>query len=817
MNVKKIINHWTISKSKKYFDPIDLLALEISQFYSNIKKTTLISLNLLDMVSCLRYWFIDKDNGELYWFILNINNAKFDTIDDHDYNQVLLELGINSVRQITCEIHTDNNIDNVENHLMDLLTYKCENSHCVYYVKTMCLQEKITESIKKNKKTNKIKQKRKQIIKEQNKCEIIKKRKLISDVINECVENTVINDQDLQTDQIKSNQKKQKIIDVDWNQMVPASAVRNFILNDPLIDFLREYNINSIYDKPSVKHKEKSLNHDDNNNNKIFNNNQDAFTKHIMDAGIEFENELVELISKSHKIIKVANFTQGRCFDKYEETIELMKKGVPIIYQGVLHDYENSTYGIPDLIVRSDYVNELMGYKVISDKETKVKSDKLDLDYHYKIIDIKHSVIPLRADKIHIQNSESIHVYKAQLFVYTQALNRILGVGINKAYIWGKKYVYESCGKKYEETQFLNKLGVIDYDNIDSEYIANTKDAIKWIQTVKSQGIGWSLLPIPSRGELFPNMKNDKDGKYKNIKKELNEKIHEITNVWYCGVKKRQAAHMNNVYGWNDLNCTSKIMGFPPGKIAGTVDAILDINRQNVDLIRPEKITWDRKNWHTKNKDTIEFYLDFETLNSNFGSIIKDGIISYNPNQFIFMIGVGYIKKSQWIFQTFIMKQKTLESEREMFDDFIKYIEQVLGKEKKKHAKMFHWSFAEVCAYNNFKTRHGYNPKDSNICFYDLNKVFINEPVTINGALDFSLKSIAKALKSHNLIESSWDTTSVCSNGLNAMILANNIYENTLTNTYDIEQNPVMKEIIHYNQIDCKVMWEIHKLIRKNN
>ena len=46
------------------------------------------------------------------------------------------------------------------------------------------------------------------------------------------------------------------------------------------------------------------------------------------------------------------------------------------------------------------------------------------------------------------------------------------------------------------------------------------------------------------------------------------------------------------------------------------------------------------------------------------------------------------------------------------------------------------------------------------------------------------------------------------------MILANNLYEKT---PRDIDQEPIMKEIIHYNEIDCKVMWEIHNLIRENN
>ena len=161
------------------------------------------------------------------------------------------------------------------------------------------------------------------------------------------------------------------------------------------------------------------------------------------------------------------------------------------------------------------------------------------------------------------------------------------------------------------------------------------------------------------------------------------------------------------------------------------------------------------------------------------------------------------------------MKEKTLDAEFKMFEEFMEYINMILKIEKKSISKMYHWYFAEVSAYNSFKSRHQYNQIiDSHIKFYDLNKVFINEPVTINGALDFSLKTIAKALNKNKLIDCTWDITSPCSNGLNAMILANNIYEK---NSHDIDHEPIMKKIIYYNEIDCKVMWEIHNLIRKNN
>lgn len=42
--------------------------------------------------------------------------------------------------------------------------------------------------------------------------------------------------------------KKQNI--VNWNEMISASSVRNYLLNDPLLDWLKYYSINNINDIP---------------------------------------------------------------------------------------------------------------------------------------------------------------------------------------------------------------------------------------------------------------------------------------------------------------------------------------------------------------------------------------------------------------------------------------------------------------------------------------------------------------------------------------------------------------------------------------
>jgi hypothetical protein len=753
MNKSAILNNY-YNKNNDNNDFISLL----SNYYSNYNNLNLIFLNLLSENN--KYWFLCNKTSEIYLFniILDISNIKKRTRESNEIlNSSYIENTLSKLNRFyykQIDFYIIKSINKINDKFIHII--KCDN---IYY------------NIKKNllNKINKI-------------------------------------------DCVNDNQNKKRKISHD---MIAASSVRNYMLNDPILDYLKFK-----HDKPNYL----------NVGNIKYNN--DKFTEYIMKSGEDFETELYNIIKKKFKkkIIKIAEYYESKSIDKYNETINSMKKGIPIIYQAVLHNKNNDTFGLPDLLVRSDYINKLLGYKVINNDEANLASPKLNTKFHYKVIDIKHSTINLRSDGIHILNSESIPAYKGQLYIYTSALNNILGININKAFIWGKKYDYYSKGKKIEITNFLNKLGVIDYDNVDIEYVTFTNNAIEWQKTLKKDYSKWSILPKPSCNELYPNMKNEKDGNYKKIKNDIGNEIYEITNIWNCGVKKRQIAHYNNIFRWDDPLCTAEKLGFGKTKIASTIDKILDINRQYIDIIRPTKVLYDRENWNNSDNNILEFYLDFETLNSNFGSIIKNGIISYDNNQFIFMIGVGYNLNNIWKFKTFVMDKKTNYNEILMFDKFYAYINYLLKFYNKKIAKFYHWSYAEISAYNKFKDRCNLYLKEkdliisnkinyidkilnNNYIFYDLNKVFISEPITIKGALNFSIKTIAKALFNCDLIKSFWNINSPCSNGLYAMILANKLYDNN-NKEKCIINDPIMKEIIYYNEIDCKVLMEIHNLLK---
>jgi predicted RecB family nuclease len=130
--------------------------------------------------------------------------------------------------------------------------------------------------------------------------------------------------------------------------------------------------------------------------------------------------------------------------------------------------------------------------------------------------------------------------------------------------------------------------------------------------------------------------------------------------------------------------------------------------------------------------------------------------------------------------------------------------------------RLIHWSSAEKVVFNKAMTRSSISMQsfNNNFEWFDLLEVFKNERIAVNGALNYGLKTIAKAMHKHKLISTNWNTNSKCSNGLNAMILAYDEYEKNKNVKEPIKKNSIMIDIMEYNEIDCKVLWEIISYLR---
>ena len=169
--------------------------------------------------------------------------------------------------------------------------------------------------------------------------------------------------------------KKQK--SVMW---VSATKIYNAMTNDHLVDWLNQYGKNMLNRKDSIEAKE--------------------LMDYLCKRGIDFEAEVDKYIkTKCH----TESVTQYYSIDAVEQTKQYMQQGVPVILSASVANISSATFGIADALVRSDYLNVIFQNPVISEEESKIKAPKLSGQYHYRVVEVKYSTLPLTSSN-NIQN-----------------------------------------------------------------------------------------------------------------------------------------------------------------------------------------------------------------------------------------------------------------------------------------------------------------------------------------------------------------------------------------------------------------------------
>ena len=553
---------------------------------------------------------------------------------------------------------------------------------------------------------------------------------------------------------------------------VSATNTHNYMLKDGICDWLKLYGKNERI-----------------NYNKKIKNYENTFTTFLMDKGLEFEKQVIKYLKSNFKCIKVADFyTLGDA----KKTLKFMKQGVPIIYSAPIYNEGNKTYGIIDLLVRSDYMNKVFNNNIIPPNLEKRQAPLFDKKYHYLVIDIKYSTLNLASDGIHLLNSGRNPAYKSQLYVYNQAISQLQGYNPGCAYIMGRRWKYSCKGKKYFGENCNDKLGVVDFNGYDSEYIVKTSEAISWYRDVMKDGINWTLYP-PSNKHLYPNMSVDSNN-FNEMKNKVANNIGEITMLWNCGVKNRENAMKFGIDSWKDERCNSKVLGFKEGNKNGEIiDKIIEINRDDGVNILPKELDNTNKFWLEEKK--YEMFVDFETFND---ICMKMTIPQQKKFNMIYMIGIGIRDCSNnWFYKSFIAKKPTKNEEFKIITEFIDYYYEL------NQPNVYYW-----CAEKNFWNNSvKYHNIDVNINWIDMCKIFKDEKIIIKNCFGFGLKEITKNMKELGMINT--ELESECSNGMMAMLKAWKCY--SLRNPVS---SPIMKDIEKYNEFDCKAIYDILNYLR---
>jgi len=580
---------------------------------------------------------------------------------------------------------------------------------------------------------------------------------------------------------------------------ISASKIRNYLMDDPIIDWLELY-----YGRETENMPKNPLYKNDNGSNGL---------KFLFERGLLFEKSIYDTLKlKYGDSMKMINETgiNGINDTNFTRTKDAIFQNVPIICQGVFYNSCNNTYGCIDLMIRSDYLNKIFSKEIVTTFEETIIAPKLK-KYHYRVVDIKWTTLLLRSKMDTIKKSGFFPAYKGQMAIYNSALGTIQGYTPDKAYIMGKGWSRVFKKEELHNRDSFDLLGIIDYSDIDNEYIAKTINAIKWYRDVHKNGSSWSPFDPPNikRKELYPNMSQDNDT-WNSVKKYIAQITDEVTQICNVGINERNCLHKKSIYTIKDPQCNSTNMGLNGNnEISCKIDNICDINRDTQYNIYPRKIQNNYEMW--QNIKPNDMYFDYETISSE--------LINSTEGTIAFMIGVGYVENNIWTFKVFTMNNISPEEEIRTMDEFTNFVlkkSRELNKNNICKTRLFHWSPAELTVINdlNYRYQNRWKEWEQQMTFIDMMRVFLKESICVKGALNYSLKTIGNAMYSHGYVNTVWDSNSNVSNGKSAMFEATIYY---LKNNRDDSDVELFNDIIKYNEIDCKMIWEIVEYLRKNH
>lgn len=586
-----------------------------------------------------------------------------------------------------------------------------------------------------------------------------------------------------------------------WREWVSATKARNWLNDDPLLDWLDRYGADHGFERDDEV--------------EGYNPRTD-FREFVFGQGDAFEAGVLRLLARDTEVVTIAtDWEDSRSIDAAAATVEAMRDGAPIIAQAVLRDPQHRTYGMADLLVRSDVLAELFPAD-LGAEEASVAAPGLWLpDRHYRVVDIKMRALDLRADGSVGRTADTL-AYQAQVWAYNTALGRIQGYLPPAGYLLGRNW---KRGRQRGKG-CLDRLGRIDMDNTfdrhDGAGLASlTLRAHDWIRLVRAEGAGWEVLPVPTRPELYPHMGNEYDAPWHAAKARIAAELGELTLLPGVNPARRRAAHERGLRRWTDPAVSAASLGLK-GIAARMCTAVLDANRAPEPVMLPERLELEDDAW--REVAPLELYVDFETVSSmadDFSALPMEGGLPL-----IFQIGCGRIEDGVWRFDQWTVDRLTEASEVAIIDAWVARVRELcdergIGIEE---ARLYHWSPAErstlTTAYNAARKRHPQNQWPLLPWFDLLDRVVEAGPISVTGAFGYGLKDIAKAMQAMGLIQTAWGDGPT--DGLGAMVAAWRVDEAIEESGGVLLDDPLMQEVADYNRVDCQVMAEILGWLRTN-
>lgn len=576
------------------------------------------------------------------------------------------------------------------------------------------------------------------------------------------------------------------------DKMIAPYNITNWILDDPLLDWL------DIYGDSADKDKRPPFD----------------LSKFIYEQAINFRikmrdylkertpsDKLIDIDEQYHPTdptVPIKYDNQKIYYDNLIKTQEAINSKVPIIFNACVYSPEYGLYGKADILVRVDYLDELLETPdVFSNKDSN----------HYVIVATKFSTLNLRVNEMHLLSNSKQNIYKAHIALLNVCLGQMQGYTVSKSLVLGRKSESSHRGEKHYFKNSFKRLGVVDFAELDSVYLEKLDDAIEWIHSLRaSDASKWK----PGQSSLKPNMKNIRDFPWHSYKKTLAAETKEITQMYKCGVKRRRYAEENGVDTWDNLTLDTI-----DTKGAITLQHINNFIESNVDGddLNMDKIVVGKEKVGVgvdlvTNMPAIEFYVDFEAVNdlgddfSNFPSV--------GGTSMIYMIGCLLVnnKTGKKIHNTFVVDRLTKDCELTILKQWYEFMVAV-AKGQTRKIYVYHWGNAE-----NYMLRKACNEHKlaiGGLVLVDLCDAFRKAFAVVSDTFGYGIKQIGKTLHKAGKISTVWlDNV----DGGGAMVAAWKADEICIRDSCTFTDIGFIKDMVKYNYIDCKVMQEIITYLR---
>jgi hypothetical protein len=394
-----------------------------------------------------------------------------------------------------------------------------------------------------------------------------------------------------------------------------------------------------------------------------------------------------------------------------------MRQGAPCIAQPALWWAPERIFGAPDMIARHSWLSErfpgLPGESAAPDA--------------YAVLDLKFATKIEDSGKAKDRQS-----YAAQVRLYSYMLGCLQGVMPLRAFLVTRDRLADPF--PIEITSTLG--GGLDPD------LAALRDRFVEIKINGARYLPWRDAIVAS------NIRNA-DERWHTAKQTIAcEKTpgRDPALVYQIGAVAKQALAEMGYPSLDSLLRTEPnalpledIKGIGPSK-ARQIRAVLQATRTSQPLHPPPTLV--------PPKRSCEFFVDFEYF-ANVDVDFERQWPTLEGCEMIFMIGLGWEEEGRWRFEPLFAEAEDLQAERRLLERFTEVLQVKHHRDLADPSQVvvYHWTAAEVWQARRAADRHAL-PVDHplrHLPWCDLQKVFLDGPAALPGALGYGLKEVAAA------------------------------------------------------------------------